>query len=181
MLDKEFVEEGIMKIKANLNSAIHKNDLPFLRSEWLRNFQHWEEEDFTKVVRYFIDNSSEGTKFPKIGTLQAIYHAIIHEEEKHYSHCSECDDSGYRRYLTMVKRGGYYFKNHRIIDKVQTCVAACGCRYGRERHDKEGIPWYNDVIKREDIETLSKKEEKYFRLTEIIGGMEDRYEEELPF
>lgn len=171
MMDIDIIRKGVELIAANLTKRVNVEDKVSLLNYSLKS---WTEERFMKIVNYTIENFD---RFPTVRELKSLYYNQKETERGEIEGCADCNYSGFRKYLTWVPV--YNFKEKQIAKAKMICIAACGCSLGRNRkiEDPE-LPWYNDIIKREGVESIDGDTNV---MHGVIKDMERRHIEELPF
>jgi len=174
MITLKKARERVIELKSNFRRALNIGDTASLICNY-KDFKHWTDEDFDNVIDRLIkyDNYPENL----LNTMEDI-HKQTQKKVNFLRDCYRCNNTGYRYYKTIVRNGGFDFKNKRVTEKERICVAACGCDHGKLRVEREGIPWYNDVINREGVQPAEDNPKE--RKSQILEPLEEKYEE-LPF
>lgn len=176
-MDKNNIEANLIALKINFHRNINIDDLIILCQKKLPN---WDNIRFKGIIDNIIDNYSS---YPDnlIQTItQVDYNLYGAKSQKIVKGCYKCNKTGYRQYRTFVD--WYDFNTKKIIKKKIPCISACDCELGKKR--KREIPdlfWYNDVIKRNDVEQFKGEVD----IDEILKPLTDKKKlnekEELPF
>ena len=189
-MDKDNIKINITALKTNFHRKIDIEDLVILCQKKLPN---WDNRKFKEIIDYIIDNYSN---YPDnlIQTIEQInYNLFGINVQEIIKGCFKCNGTGYREYRTFVD--WYDFDTKKIIKKKMPCISACGCELGRKRkREIPGLFWYNDVIKRNDVDPfegkvdmdkvlkpLTDKKETEEKTIQGLIKKEPDYESELPF
>ena len=167
-MDKNNIEVNLIALKTNFHRNINVEDLVILCQKKLPD---WDNIRFKGIIDHIIDNYSS---YPDnlIQTItQTDYNLHGIGTQKIIKACFKCKGTGYRKYITPVD--WYDFDTKKIVKKKMPCISACGCDLGRKR--KREIPdlfWYNDVIKRSDVEPF----EGEVDMGEVLKPLADKKE-----
>jgi hypothetical protein len=174
MISKIKAKKRISDLKSNFRRALNIGDTVELICNY-KEFRNWTDEDFDRVM----DRLIEYDNYPEnlVTAMKEIYGSNS-KKVNFLRDCYKCNNTGYRYYKTDIPKGGYNFNKQRFITASRVCTAACGCDHGKLKHNREGVPWFNDIIKRPGVEEVA--DSKQERINEILEPLEDNHEE-LPF
>ena len=180
-ITKKTILEAIVSLKSIYSISITKKEIDYIIESWKGNIDNWNTTEFWAVIYYIEDNTDKFPEFPKpTDLIRAFKFLELEKREKEIKGCKKCNYSGYRHYRTFVD--WFDFETKTIIKKKMPCIAACGCDLGRKKKKEDpDLFWYNDVIKRSDVELFEEEVDMEKVLKPIIDKTELDDIEELPF